>query len=615
MSGGASTPVLRQAGNQKQQGYFFPTSGSRTPCTVISELWAGWLIALPGASFTCTKLFSPQSHCPWLASLVQLHPDCECYDLSQLHNHAPPPQWCFIQGGLSLVQRLPPSWVHTVNILISMDAEPAPLPAPWSKVQLWHSSYGGVISGHWSFITNKASFVKPAMPMPVQRRIRHIIDWTHKVRHYKPVMAPQGDDLRYDEARWIDIDNTILDWNGLLPKNHMESLIRCQMIYTPSKWAVRKLTLQEMMISADIPEQMCPKPERLMQRPLPHEIPFYKTAPIRLLTQALQQWTLTSGTTRNFISNTWPSKDTSMTAGLVWPQRVSRSWKGASSAAKSDDAQAPYELWDKRVWTTYHCPRLVETFRQKHGRSVLDCLREVLLRVWRHRVTRSFLRYLKRKHGVEPYDEREDKKDRLIGRECITKAAQAEWFEWTGGSTPFFWRWPVESKSLVRDGHAPWFMSAPPKYLRPQRGEPNEVVRAKVREKLSNVKDKGYISAGTVKSLTSYFAVAKGDQDIRMVYDASASGLNACLWVPTFALPSADALLELLTEKSWMSDLDMGEQFLNFPLHEDLQAFCGIDVRPYFGAGRQSTLWLRWTRCMMGLRCSPYMAVKATYLG
>ncbi len=78
----------------------------------------------------------------------------------------------------------------------------------------------------------------------------------------------------------------------------------------------------------------------------------------------------------------------------------------------------------------------------------------------------------------ETYDESEDQKDRLIGRECITKAAQAEWFEWTGGSTPFFWRWPAESKSRVRDGHPPWFMSEPPKYLRPQRGEHNEAVRA-----------------------------------------------------------------------------------------------------------------------------------------
>jgi hypothetical protein len=186
MSGGASTPVLRHAGNQKQQGYFFPTSGSRTPCTVSSELWAGWLIALLSASFTCTKLFSPHSHCPWLASLVQLHPDCECYDLSQLCNHAPPPQWCFLQGGLSLLQRLPPSWVHTCAVIAQL--------------------IRGVISGHWSFITNKASFVKPSMPMPVQRRIRHIIDWTHKVRHYELLVKHQ------DRGKGLWLLRVILAW-------------------------------------------------------------------------------------------------------------------------------------------------------------------------------------------------------------------------------------------------------------------------------------------------------------------------------------------------------------------------------------------------------------------
>ncbi len=137
----------------------------------------------------------------------------------------------------------------------------------------------------------------------------------------------------------------------------------------------------------------------------------------------------------------------------------------------------------------------------------------------------------------------------------------------------------------------------------------------KVWEKLANVREKGYISTGLVKSLTSYFAVAKGDSDIWMVYDASASGLNACLWVPTFTLPSADSLLDLLTPKSWMSDLNMGEQFLNFPLHEDLQVYCGIDVRLYFGAGMKSTLWMRWNRCLMGLRSSPYIATKASSLG
>jgi hypothetical protein len=42
----------------------------------------------------------------------------------------------------------------------------------------------------------------------------------------------------------------------------------------------------------------------------------------------------------------------------------------------------------------------------------------------------------------------------------------------------------------------------------------------------------GYISPGKVVNLTSYFAVPKGSGAIRMVYDAMASGLNDCLWIP-----------------------------------------------------------------------------------
>jgi hypothetical protein len=41
-----------------------------------------------------------------------------------------------------------------------------------------------------------------------------------------------------------------------------------------------------------------------------------------------------------------------------------------------------------------------------------------------------------------------------------------------------------------------------------------------------------------VKSLIKYFAVPKGDEDIRLVYDAMANHLNKCMWVPTFWLPT-----------------------------------------------------------------------------
>lgn len=100
-----------------------------------------------------------------------------------------------------------------------------------------------------------------------------------------------------------------------------------------------------------------------------------------------------------------------------------------------------------------------------------------------------------------------------------------------------------------------------------------------------------------------------------MVYDSTKSGLNEAIWVPSFSLPTVDTLADMLDVSSWMSDLDMGEQFLNFPLDPRLQPYCGIDVRPYLGTpGGTQTHWLHWTRCMMGLMSSPYIANKGTHI-
>jgi hypothetical protein len=60
-----------------------------------------------------------------------------------------------------------------------------------------------------------------------------------------------------------------------------------------------------------------------------------------------------------------------------------------------------------------------------------------------------------------------------------------------------------------------------------------------------------------------------------------------------------------------MSDNDVGEMFLNFILHESVQALCGVDLTLYFPEGvpeGTSVLWEKWTRCAMGLRPSPYQA-------
>jgi hypothetical protein len=85
-----------------------------------------------------------------------------------------------------------------------------------------------------------------------------------------------------------------------------------------------------------------------------------------------------------------------------------------------------------------------------------------------------------------------------------------------------------------------------------------------------------YITPQTVRSLTSYFEVPKGTNNIQLVYDAMKSGLNKALWVPSYSLPSAGTQTDLLEPGTWMSDLDLGGMFLNFPLDLALQLYCGV---------------------------------------
>ena len=53
------------------------------------------------------------------------------------------------------------------------------------------------------------------------------------------------------------------------------------------------------------------------------------------------------------------------------------------------------------------------------------------------------------------------------------------------------------------------------------------------------------ISGGTVISLTDFFYVPKEEDDIRLVCDLTASGMNDKLRAPTFWMPSVDNFLDV----------------------------------------------------------------------
>jgi hypothetical protein len=85
-----------------------------------------------------------------------------------------------------------------------------------------------------------------------------------------------------------------------------------------------------------------------------------------------------------------------------------------------------------------------------------------------------------------------------------------------------------------------------------------------------------------------------------MVYDGTKPGLNDVIWVPRFSLPTVDTLLRAVDFCTYMSDMDIGKMFLNFVLHELMQALCGVDLTNYFGEGK--VLWERWTKAIYGLK-------------
>jgi hypothetical protein len=152
------------------------------------------------------------------------------------------------------------------------------------------------------------------------------------------------------------------------------------------------------------------------------------------------------------------------------------------------------------------------------------------------------------------------------GWDGLLRVWRATWWEWTDGSMRLFWRWPANFRVRAREVVPVHLTGTPPTYQAPQQMERNPDTREKVEKKLSKIKARRYNGPGVVFSLTSYFSVAKGEDDIWMVYDATKCGLNDIVWSLTIGLPTVNTWFRALNKNSYMmGDLDLGEIFVKFP--------------------------------------------------
>jgi hypothetical protein len=274
-----------------------------------------------------------------------------------------------------------------------------------------------------------------------------------------------------------------------------------------------------------------------------------------------------------------------------------------TGATKDDKASVRPEKWDKMLYLG-----LPEKIKSRPWARASRTIRPLIARHWRRMQMRKWIKFVKDKHKrlevVSEYD-------RDAARECLLRLQAANFWEWKSGSRPMFWNYPEDQQMTMRDGIVLWMKGRMDPWLVPQRLPRDEADLPKIIEKLCVARDKGYIDVGLVRSLISFFEVPKGLTDIRMVYDGTKSGLNEMLWAPWFPLPTVESLLRSVEPGTWMADNDVGEMFLNFVLHESVQALCGVDLTKYFPDGippGTKVLWERWTRCAMGLRPSPYQA-------
>jgi hypothetical protein len=157
------------------------------------------------------------------------------------------------------------------------------------------------------------------------------------------------------------------------------------------------------------------------------------------------------------------------------------------------------------------------------------------------------------------------RKSLLAAADCIERAANYSWWDWEDGYRPLCWRWSIKYHKQIRDGILLWYHGMTPRNFLSQSKENDPEVRQSMGVKLMKVFARHYFIYGMILSLTSFFAVLKGDTDIHLVYNCTSSVLDAHFWALWFALPTICALLRALELDTFMADSEIGEMF--FKLH------------------------------------------------
>ena len=232
------------------------------------------------------------------------------------------------------------------------------------------------------------------------------------------------------------------------------------------------------------------------------------------------------------------------------------------------------------------------------------------------------------KSNPNPVEMKEMRLDIKAGTQVLYQYCNATFWDWSYGSTLVFWRWPPDFRREARDGVRIHVSSPLPTNMNAPRRCPKHL-QCQIWTKIRKFLERRYInlkSQSEVKNVTHFFGVPKGENDIRIVFNGTDSGLTDAIWAPSFWLPNASSMLRAFSFGHKPVDMDLGEFFINLPLDPALRPYSAVDLTifrelistelPHLlkGLEGEKRVFGCWERTWMGLKPSPVIAAKSYYI-
>jgi len=532
-------------------GEMHTLNGAPISCGVICIDWPSWAFGLQARGWRVKFILLKDNS--WSKALEAWFPDTHIIDKDDQKaggtNHE-------VNAWFSEVD--PPRklriWESTAYLVVSTKRV-RHIPNSWWRMSpstLHHVDCGGVSDGSWTFYIYTRTSSPVSLLTPAAGPQRDLTSVMDTLISGTPVQPPP---LCQSPMRPVVVQlrpNTY-SCSGLFPWNSRKAFVITRSVFSPTKWVKRKLLGSEVLKVLDLPETLVSELSSAQRASLCQLLSLVPSKVILCLLDSLPNWAVEKAvkrlrplppveplvqhvaeiSSRSEADPQVPPPPPALVFSLTTP--VTASSDGPAdplameairnrSATKSDDALVPEYLWDRHIVSDVDPQRLLKL-------KALVVFRRFFLLLWQRRLTSEFYRWFRSAHGSHLCSIAA-KRDLHAGAECLSRCWGATWWEWVAGSRPFFWRWPLSYRTHIRDGIPLWTKGPLPTWRVAQRANPDPVVGANECKKLVKIRRTGYVIAGLVKSLTSFFSVPKGLDDIRMVYDGTKCGLSAVLWSP-----------------------------------------------------------------------------------